>query len=119
MATTHEEDATVLSLEPLEDRTVPSALISGAGKVSSGVPYTLNLTTDEAITQWTINWGDGNVQTISGNPSSVSHTYAGGTVNLSISATALRSDATTVTASVATPGQFTDTFVSAGSGGMQ
>jgi WD40 repeat protein len=94
-------------------------LISGAGKVSSGVPYALNLTTDEAITQWTINWGDGNVQTISGNPSSVSHTYTGGTASRSISATALRSDATTATASVATPGQFTDTFVSANSGGLQ
>jgi streptogramin lyase len=106
-------------LEVLEDRTVPSVLISGADKVAAGEPYILNLTTDEAITQWTINWGDGNVQTVGGNPSSVSHTYTGSMANRSISATALRADATTATASVATPGQFIDTFVPGDSGGMQ
>jgi WD40 repeat protein len=107
-------------VEQFEERTVPSVLISGAGKIASGVPYALNLTTDEAMNQWAINWGDGNTQTVSGNPSSLSHTYAGGTANYAISASARRTDGTTAAASVANPGQFIDTFVPAASnGGLQ
>jgi WD40 repeat protein len=107
-------------VEQFEDRTVPSVLISGAGKIASGVPYALNLTTDEAVNQWAINWGDGNTQTVSGNPSSLSHSYVGGTANYAISASARRTDGTTAAASVANPGQFIDTFVpTAGNGGLQ
>src|SRR5581483_3864440 len=106
-------------LEALEHRSVPSVLISGPPKVAAGVPYTLNLTADEPLTQWTINWGDGNVQTVAGNPSTVSHTYTGGTANRNISATALRPSSTIATAGVAAAGQFIDTFVPAGSGGLQ
>src|SRR6185312_2223847 len=59
----------------------PTLAISGASDVNEGSPYTLNLSSfdpgTDTITQWTINWGDG-TQVVSGNPSSVSHTYADG-----------------------------------------
>ena len=30
----------------------------------------------DTVTSWTINWGDGTIETIAGNPSSRNHTYA-------------------------------------------
>ncbi|HEV8003496.1 MAG TPA: PKD domain-containing protein, partial [Planctomycetaceae bacterium] len=58
----------------------PTVLISGALAVTAGSPYTLNLSSTEPnpsdISSWSINWGDGNIQTVQGNPSSVIHTYA-------------------------------------------
>ena len=59
----------------------PTLTISGASNVNEGSSYTLNLSSSDpgadTITQWTINWGD-STQVVSGNPSSVSHTYADG-----------------------------------------
>src|SRR5262249_27795242 len=60
--------------------------ISGAASVNEGATYTLNLscvdTTPDAAsdvpTSWKITWGDGNVQTVNGNPSSVTHVFADG-----------------------------------------
>jgi WD40 repeat protein len=46
----------------------------------------------ESPTQWTINWGDGNIQTVPGNPSSVTHiftTATPGTSTFNVSASAL------------------------------
>ena len=40
------------------------------------------------ISSWTINWGDGHTQTVTGDPSSVTHTYAQGPNNFTITATA-------------------------------
>ena len=45
-------------LEALEDRCLMAALISGPAQVAAGAPYALNLTTNEAVTQWNVNWGD-------------------------------------------------------------
>ncbi len=63
---------------------------TGAGTVIAGSSYTLNLSADETVTSWTINWGDGSIETIAGNPSSVTHTYdanyTGFTVNILASA---------------------------------
>jgi uncharacterized delta-60 repeat protein len=65
--------------------------ISGAADVDEGDTYTLNLSSDDPTTsQWTINWGDG-VEVVSGNPASVTHTYADGDANYTISATATTS----------------------------
>jgi uncharacterized delta-60 repeat protein len=59
----------------------PALAISGAASVDEGSVYTLNLSSsdpgDDTITSWTINWGD-SIETVSGNPSSVTHTYADG-----------------------------------------
>jgi subtilisin-like proprotein convertase family protein len=89
---------TRLGCEALEDRAVPAGLppavlISGAAQVGEAHVYTLDLTAvdpeGDTVESWTINWGDGNVETIEGNPSSVTHTYADGAgylVNVSASA---------------------------------
>jgi uncharacterized delta-60 repeat protein len=70
----------------------PTVAIYGAASVNEGAPYTLNLSSTDpgtdAITSWSINWGDGNTQTISGNPSSVQHVYADGPNSFTISASA-------------------------------
>src|SRR5205823_2420222 len=41
---------------------------------------------------WTITWGDGSVQTVAGNPSSVTHSYANGNADYTIRATATDED---------------------------
>jgi hypothetical protein len=53
----------------------PTLSISGPSTVSEGTTYTLALSAVDpnTISNWTINWGDGDVQTVSGNPSSVDH----------------------------------------------
>jgi hypothetical protein len=71
--------------------------ISGASDVDEGSVYTLNLSSldpgDDTITSWTINWGDGS-EVVSGNPSSVTHTYADGDASHTITATATDEDGT-------------------------
>ena len=46
---------------------------------------------DDTITSWTVNWGDGTIETFAGNPSSVTHVYsndaAGLSFNITVSAT--------------------------------
>ena len=78
---------------------VPTLTLSGAASVNEGALYTLNLArTDpgaDTITQWVINWGDGSApQTVTGNPSSVTHTFADGGATRTISATATDEDGT-------------------------
>jgi hypothetical protein len=75
------------------DRPVsPTLSISGASSVNEGATYTLNLSSSEtapqSISRWTINWGDGHVQKVAGDPASVTHVYATGPRNYTISATA-------------------------------
>ena len=70
---------------------------AGPRAVDEGSAYTLGLVRSDpgadTISQWTINWGD-SVAVVTGNPSSVSHTYADGTANYTISATATDEDGT-------------------------
>ena len=71
----------------------PTLSITGAATVSSGGVYTLNLSAvdsgNDTITSWTINWGDGTIETIAGNPSTATHTYTniGFTYNILASVT--------------------------------
>src|SRR5437667_11430727 len=55
--------------------------ISGLTTGTEGGSYVLNLSpsNDPTIQSWTIDWGDGQVQTILGSPASYSHPYADGT----------------------------------------
>jgi serralysin len=68
----------------------PTATILGSESTSVGALYTLNLSAiNETSTApgWTINWGDGSaMQTVTGNPASVTHQFAAAG-NYSISAT--------------------------------
>jgi photosystem II stability/assembly factor-like uncharacterized protein len=80
----------------------PTLTISGASSIAEGSTYTLTLAGSypatepdgDTIASWTINWGDGTVQTVSGNPSSVTHVYVSGLGTFTISATASDDDMT-------------------------
>src|SRR5262249_8277303 len=76
----------------------PTLTLSGASAVNEATTYTLNLAANDpgqdTIANWTITWGDGSVQTVTGNPGSVSHTYADGPRTYTISATASDEDGT-------------------------
>ncbi|MDH3770798.1 MAG: NHL repeat-containing protein, partial [Nitrospirota bacterium] len=71
----------------------PTLTATGAATATSGSSYTLNLSAsdpgDDTIGGWTINWGDGTIDTVAGNPPSVTHTYTnlGFTNNILASAT--------------------------------
>src|SRR5207253_2595588 len=67
----------------------PTLAISGNANVNEGSSYTLGLSASDpnhTIVSWVITWGDGSIQNLSGNPSSVTHTYATGPHAYSISA---------------------------------
>jgi hypothetical protein len=70
----------------------PKLVLSGPATVTGGASYVLNLsgieTGKHTIKSWTINWGDGTIQTVTGNPTSVTHTFANVSNTLAISATA-------------------------------
>ncbi len=71
--------------------TPPTLTLSGAATVGEGLAYTLGLSATDpghAVTGWTITWGDGTVQNLSGNPPAAAHTYATGPHNYTVTATA-------------------------------
>ncbi len=81
----------------------PNLLIAGIDTASEQSPYTLDLLgTDpgHTISGWSINWGDGNIQTVVGNPTSEKHTYALGPNSYTISATATDDVSTYVAANI-------------------
>ena len=85
---------TVLNVEP-------ERMIDGTGTVNEGSPYTLDLFAgndpgDDTIASWTINWGDGTVETINGNPDSAVHTYVDGPESFVITASVTDEDGTYV-----------------------
>jgi uncharacterized delta-60 repeat protein len=62
--------------------------ISGLTSVNEGATFTLQLQTGETtVTSWTIDWGDGNIETVPGNPSTATHIYADGENDYEITAT--------------------------------
>ncbi|MEL7497637.1 MAG: LamG-like jellyroll fold domain-containing protein [Planctomycetota bacterium] len=75
----------------IDDIAISTVSATGSGTAAAGGTYTINLSADEQATSWTINWGDGSIETIVGNPQSVTHTYALGneglTFNVMVSAT--------------------------------
>ncbi|MFB3885031.1 MAG: PKD domain-containing protein, partial [Thermodesulfobacteriota bacterium] len=75
----------------------PALTLIGEAEINEGSVYTLGLASEDpgtdTISSWTINWGD-MTEIVSGNPSSVTHTYADGPVSYTISATATDEDGT-------------------------
>jgi hypothetical protein len=76
----------------------PTLVISGQPQVDEGSTYTLNLSSIDpgvdAIQHWTIDWGDGTIDTVAGNPGTAGHVYADGLNYYAISATATDEDGT-------------------------
>lgn len=77
----------------------PTLATSGASTVAEGSLYTLNLSVlgdpgFDTIQSWKINWGDGNIQSVNGNPSSVTHVFANGPADFVIAASATDEDGT-------------------------
>ena len=65
--------------------------VSGPESVVEGTAYVATLAHHpslEPIGSWTIDWGDGSIETITGDPSTASHTYADGTLGYAVRATA-------------------------------
>ena len=81
------------------DNTAPTLAVSGDTTVDDGALYTLNLSANDpgndAITSWTINWGDGTIETIPGNQSSATHIYSNSGFTYSILVSATDEDSTT------------------------
>jgi hypothetical protein len=96
-ATDEDGGSTSVTFDLTINSVAPTLAISGAADVDEGENYTLNLSSfdpgDDTITSWTINWGDG-IEVVSGNPTSVSHTYVDGDASYTISASATDEDGT-------------------------
>ena len=63
------------------DTTSNIVSLSGASSVNEGTQYNLGLPTTaggHSVAGWSINWGDGTLQPVSGDPFSESHTYRAG-----------------------------------------
>ena len=101
-STVTDEDGTVNATNTLAvtvNNVAPTLAVSGAASVNEGALYTLNLSaTDpgtDTISQWRVTWGDGTpAQVVTGNPAGVTHTFADGIANVTISATATDEDGT-------------------------
>ena len=80
------------------DNVAPTLTISGAATVDEGSLYTLSLSSVDpgfdTITSWEITWGDGAIDTIVGDPASVTHIYVSGPNGYTISGTAADEDGT-------------------------
>ena len=50
--------------------------VTGTTTSNAGDAYTLNLSTNEDVLGWTINWGDGSISSLAGAQTSTTHTYA-------------------------------------------
>ena len=93
--------AAAMTVAVLVANVAPTLSISGSSDTDEGDLYTLNLSASgdpgqDTIASWTINWGDGDIENFSGNPSSASHAYADGDANYTISASATDEDGTYV-----------------------
>jgi autotransporter-associated beta strand protein len=51
------------------------ANINGSSTAAEGTTYTLNLSPSPSITGWDVTWGDGHVESVSGDAASVSHVF--------------------------------------------
>ncbi len=76
-------------LAPLSVEVLLGVTIDGPASIVEGSPYELMLDSGSlTITEWTIDWGDGTTDTLTGDPSSAEHTYADGDASYLIAATA-------------------------------
>src|SRR5439155_523351 len=100
-ATATDEDGTFAAGNTVSvtvNNVAPTLSLSGNAAVNEASPYTLWLGASDpgqdTISKWTVSWGDGSVQTVSGNPPSVTHVYADGSSDYSILVSATDEDGT-------------------------
>jgi streptogramin lyase len=78
--------------------TPPTLKTTGADTVKVGQDYVLSLKAvdpgNDTIRSWTINWGDGAIETFAGNPASVTHVYSNLGFTNNILASAVDEDGT-------------------------
>jgi hypothetical protein len=74
----------------------PMLTLGGADSVDEGLEYALSLAAadpgDDTISEWNIDWGDGENENVAGDTTSLTHTYADGSQTYSITATATDED---------------------------
>jgi uncharacterized delta-60 repeat protein len=78
-------------LETLEERCLLSGSplsVVGPSISDEGSSYTLNLGSTAPLANWTINWGDGNSQTVDGSATSATHTFTDGAQLVAITGSA-------------------------------
>ncbi len=78
--------------------TAPTLTTTGSSTSATGSVYTLTLGVsdpgDDTISEWVIDWGDGTVDTIAGNPPTATHPYVGIGATYNILAAATDEDGT-------------------------
>ena len=103
------------------NNTAPTLTTTGAATIGDGGLYTLNLSAsdpgNEMITSWTINWGDGTIDTIAGNPPSTTHTYNGVGFTYNILASATDEDGTYLQNELLVASSQTDSIMKYGTDG--
>jgi VCBS repeat-containing protein len=117
----------------------PTLTVTGGKAVDEGSAYAIRLSSfdpgEDTISGWQINWGDGVIETIPGNPSSATHVYEDGPATFRITASATNEDGSFEARAMGDllvsgfysdnvlrydrdSGTFLGTFVPAGSGGL-
>ena len=90
LTVTDDDGGTTTTSQTVEVTNVaPEIVIAGDPSVNEGAIYTLSLSAGgdpgaDTVSQWVIDWGDGTTQTVTGNPSSVTHVYADGAADYMI-----------------------------------
>ena len=91
--------------------TPPTITVTGATSTEQGALYVLNLGSSDpgadTITSWTINWGDGTIETLAGNPLAAVHAYTDRGYTRDIVASATDEDGTWWNAELIVPGMAT------------
>ena len=64
-------------VEPLEPRQMLAAAIAASQMVEPGVPFRLELESDEVADEWTVDWGDGTVDRLPGTAVEAFHEFDG------------------------------------------
>ncbi|HYO08784.1 MAG TPA: PKD domain-containing protein [Tepidisphaeraceae bacterium] len=85
----------------------PTVTFSGGASVDEGSPHTITLGASgdpgpDAISSWRIDWGDGTVDVLPGNPTTATHTYDDGPAGRLISASVSDEDGTYAAVGAAT-----------------
>ncbi|MGF1582858.1 MAG: Ig-like domain-containing protein [Gemmataceae bacterium] len=81
-------DTTTTTFELIVNNVAPTIALSGNASVAAEQPYSLNLGDitdpgDDTVTQWVVDWGDGNVEVFLSGGVKL-HTYAEGTYNIQV-----------------------------------